>query len=141
MAVKTKIALDSMIFIYHFDRIEPYFAQTTKIFTKAQQGAYDIVTSLISLIEVLSPSAYRHTPNIIKEINIYFKEAHHLHVVDITWDIAQVAAKIRREYKHLRTPDAIQLATAIVSGADMFITNDVKLKKLSLPGLAIQTLS
>lgn len=130
-----------MTFIYHFDRIEPYFAHTTKLFTNAQRGEFDIITSIISVIETLSPAVYCHSPGLIKEINIYFKEAHYLHVVDITWDIAQEAAKLRREYTHLRTPDAVQLATAIVSQADTFITNDVKLKKLSLPGLTIQTLS
>lgn len=130
-----------MTFIYHFDRIEPYFAHTTKLFTNAQRGEFDIITSIISVIETLSPAVYRHSPELIKEINIYFKEAHYLHVVDITWDIAQEAAKLRREYTHLRTPDAVQLATATVSQADTFITNDMKLKKLSLPGLTIQTLS
>lgn len=130
-----------MTFIYHFDRIEPYFAHTTKLFTNAQRGEFDIITSIISVIETLSPAVYRHSPGLIKEINIYFKEAHYLHVVDITWDIAQEAAKLRREYTHLRTPDAVQLATAIISQSDAFITNDVKLKKLSLPGLTIQTLS
>ncbi len=140
MAVKPRVALDSMIFIYHFDRVEPFFTRTSEIFSKAQQGKYDIVTSLISLIEVLSPSVYRHTPNIIKEINIYFQEAKYLHVVEVNWNIAQKAATLRREYKHLRTPDAIQLATAIVSQANIFITNDAKLKTLSLPGLTIQTL-
>jgi len=141
VAVKTLVALDAMVFIYHFDRVDPYFAHTTKLFTKAQQGIYDIVTSLVSLIEVLSPSAYHHAPNIIKEINVYFNEAKYLRVVDVTWDIAQEAARLRREHKYLRTPDAIQLATALVHHADRFITNDTKLKTLSLPGITIQTLS
>lgn len=141
MAVKKKVALDSMTFIYHFDRVEPYFAHTTELFTKAQHGDYEIITSLISVIETLSPTAYRHSPELIKEINIYFKEAHYLHIVDVTWDIAQEAARLRREYKYLRTPDAIQLATAIVHNADLFVTNDMKLKNFSLPGLTIQALS
>lgn len=130
-----------MIFIYHFDRVEPYFTHTTKLFTKAQKGEYEVVTSLISVIEALSFIDYRLSPEIIKEINIYFQEAKYLHVVEVNWDIAQKAAALRREYKHLRTPDAIQLATAIVSQANIFITNDAKLKTLSLPGLTIKTLS
>lgn len=130
-----------MVFIYHFDRVEPYFTHTTKLFTKAQRGEYEVVTSLISVIEALSFRDYRLSPEIIKEINIYFQEAKYLHVVEVNWDIAQKAATLRREYKHLRTPDAIQLATAIVSQANIFITNDTKLKTLSLPGLTIKTLS
>lgn len=141
MAVKTKVGLDSMIFIYHFDHVEPYFTHTKNLFTQAQRGDFEVITSLISVIEVLSPVVYRRSLEIIKEINIYFKEARYLHVVDITWDIAQEAARLRREYKILRTPDAIQLATAIIHNAHTFITNDVKLKRLSLTRLTIQTLS
>lgn len=141
MVVKTTLALDSMIFIYHFDHVEPYFTHTTKLFTKAQKGEYEVVTSLISVIEALSFIDYRLSPEIIKEINIYFQEAKYLHVVDVNWNIAQEASRLRREYKYLRTPDAIQLATAIVSQANIFITNDTKLKTLSLPGLTIKTLT
>lgn len=134
------LALDSMVFIYHFGRVEPYFAQTVEIFTKAQRGDYQIVTSLVSVLESLSAPGYHNKPEIIKEINIYFREARCLHVVDVTWDIALEAARLRRVYAYLRTPDAIQLATAATAGAHTFITNDARLTKLTLPGLTIRTL-
>lgn len=140
MAIKPKLALDAMIFIYHFDRVEPYFARTSELLSKAQQGHYEIITSLITVIEILSPSAYRQTPDIIKEINIYFTEARYLRVIDVTWTIAQEAAKLRRENKFLRIPDSIQLATAIIEKADSFITNDSKLTNLSIAGLKIRPL-
>lgn len=42
-------------------------------------------------------------------------------------EIALEAAELRATL-NLRTPDAIQVATARVSGADTFITNDVRLR-------------
>ncbi|WP_273698707.1 PIN domain-containing protein [Syntrophothermus sp.] len=44
----------------------------------------------------------------------------------LTLPIAVRSAQIRAEYR-LRTPDAIQLATAIESQATLFVTNDLKL--------------
>jgi predicted nucleic acid-binding protein len=44
--------------------------------------------------------------------------------------IAEVAADLRARY-NLRTPDALQLATAIKAGCDAFLTNDATLKKVT----------
>jgi predicted nucleic acid-binding protein len=46
--------------------------------------------------------------------------------IDLSAPIAQEAARLRATY-NLRTPDAIQLATAIHAGATTFLTNDERL--------------
>ena len=43
--------------------------------------------------------------------------------------IAEKAAQIRAEYKFFKTMDALQLATACLSGCDLFLTNDKQLKQ------------
>ena len=50
--------------------------------------------------------------------------------------IAEQAAQLRADYG-LRTPDAIQLATAIRSGASSFLTNDGKLPKIAQLNLLV----
>ncbi|WP_225896572.1 type II toxin-antitoxin system VapC family toxin [Amazonocrinis nigriterrae] len=40
--------------------------------------------------------------------------------------IAETAAQLRAD-SNLRTPDAIQIATAIRAGASFFVTNDARL--------------
>jgi len=52
-------------------------------------------------------------------------------------DVAEEAARLRAIHS-LRTPDAIQLATAIRNGASSFLTNDLNLP--IVPGLSILTL-
>ena len=47
---------------------------------------------------------------------------------DVSPDIAQKAAEIRAIHQ-VRTPDAIQLATAFLGGATHFLTNDRALRK------------
>lgn len=46
---------------------------------------------------------------------------------EIDAQIANEAAVLRAKYG-LRTPDSIQVATAIISGCDAFLTNDLKIK-------------
>lgn len=44
--------------------------------------------------------------------------------------IAERAGRLRGRYKDIKTIDAIQIASAIEVGADAFLTNDKKLKKV-----------
>jgi predicted nucleic acid-binding protein len=53
----------------------------------------------------------------------------HLTTFPVSAAIAERAAQLRASY-HLRTPDAIQIATAIQEGATVFLTNDGRLPAL-----------
>ncbi len=53
--------------------------------------------------------------------------ANNLQTVPISPSIAESAAQLRSD-SGLRTPDAIQLATALEFGASSFLTNDVRLQ-------------
>ena len=50
----------------------------------------------------------------------------------LSQEIAEEAARLRASY-NIRTPDSIQMATAISVGASFFLTNDTRLP--SLPNL------
>lgn len=52
-----------------------------------------------------------------------------LTIKDVDKDIAIISAKLRAKYK-IKTPDAIFIATGIAENADIFITNDTKLKNI-----------
>ena len=43
--------------------------------------------------------------------------------------IADKAAQIRAGYKFFKTMDALQLATACITGCELFLTNDKQLKQ------------
>ena len=49
--------------------------------------------------------------------------------VEVTLSIADLAARLRAEY-NIKTPDAIQAATAMLSHATGFITNDPIFKRM-----------
>ncbi|MGI8419460.1 MAG: type II toxin-antitoxin system VapC family toxin [Candidatus Levyibacteriota bacterium] len=124
--MKSKIlAIDTTIFIYHFEANRQYISFTTAIFNSFIENKFKGITSVISVIETLS---YPAPDKLIKEREEDFKTLPHFNVYDVTQEIAIITAKIRRKYKY-RTPDAIQLATALYGKADIFITNDTKLQQ------------
>ena len=133
-----KIALDSMIFIYHFEQTPAFFEPVRKILSAARKGEYKLITSIVAVVEALSAPGYSQLSEVVSGIKTFFLETEFLEVIDLGEQIAFETARLRRENKFLRTPDAIQLATAIVGGADVFITNDRKLKGLKLGSLKVR---
>lgn len=118
------IGIDSNIFSYQFHQ-EPTFGPLVKrVFDDLSSYKLKAVTSIITLTEVLSVEAQ---PTKIKQLEHLLLRATNVAILEVDLDIAREAAKIRREYG-FRTPDAIQLATAIQAKAKVFITNDKRLK-------------
>lgn len=58
-----------------------------------------------------------------------FIEGMDIELRSIDKEIAGKAARIRTEFKFFKTMDALQLATACLSGCDLFLTNDKQLKQ------------
>jgi len=52
-------------------------------------------------------------------------------IINIDQEIAIKASQLRAKYSFLKGLDALQIATALVSDCDLFITNDVKLSKIN----------
>ena len=58
-------------------------------------------------------------------------------VISINISIAKRAAELRAKYQSLKTLDALQLATALDSHCNQFITNDKGLKRIDENGMKI----
>lgn len=129
------VSLDSNIFIYLFEENPEFIKSCQLIFNSLDQGKLKAVTSIISVIEALS---YPSTPSVLRDIQEGFKNISNLKILDVGYDVGIEAARMRREYG-FRLPDAIQLATAKLTRAKAFITNDSRLKNYK--GLTVILLS
>jgi len=135
------ISLDSMVFIYLFEVHDTLHTQAENILLEVEKGSFGAITSVVAPIEALSVAKLQHAVKERDEIVHFFHETANLSVLPVDWLIAQTAADLRRSHRGLRTPDAIQLATAIEKKADVFVTNDKKLLNLTRPPLPIATMS
>jgi predicted nucleic acid-binding protein len=118
-----RIALDSSIFIYQLDANPRYLPLAGAVFLALEAAAHTAVTSTVTWTELLVP-AYRSSEQ--KRISQYiglFSTFPHLEWIAPDLVIADLAARLRASHD-LKTPDALQAATAIQSGATLFITND-----------------
>jgi predicted nucleic acid-binding protein len=124
------VGLDSCVFIYLYERHPLYYPIVLPIFSLLDANKLRGSTSLITLTEVLILPLRQKRLDLVSIYNQAILNAPTLTAVPVNAAIAAKAAELRAGY-NLRTPDAIQIATAIETGAKVFITNDARLKSIS----------
>ena len=113
---------DTSIFIY---ALENNSATARSLFQQALTEGV-VGTSTITLMEYAT-GCFKH--NRLDVLNNFqrFLKALRCEVVSVNDIIAFKAAEIRSRYEAFKQMDTLQLATAVVSGANVFYTNDKQL--------------
>jgi len=124
------VGLDTMVFIYHFEENQPYSPLTFSIFESLEKGNFNGITSILTLLEILVKPKKENNLLLTERYKLLFETFPNLQVKEINENIADIASSLRANY-NINTPDAIQIATSLEVKADIFITNDVTLKKIS----------
>jgi predicted nucleic acid-binding protein len=118
-----KVAIDSAPLIYFIERQEPHLSELRPFFELVEAGEVQLICSVVTLLEVLVAPIKRGDEARGQQYQDILLTSPNVNTVEVTVEIAQVAAEIRAENR-LKTADAIQLATAIHKHADCFLTND-----------------
>lgn len=119
------VGLDTSPFIYYIERNAAYIDLLRPFFQSVHKGEITTVTATITLLEVLvHPYKHGNADLVMEYRNILF-HSQGLKTIQLSQDIAETAAWLRASY-NIRTPDAIQMATAINAGASFFLTNDAR---------------
>jgi predicted nucleic acid-binding protein len=117
------VGIDSNVFIYHLDENPKYLPLTDCFFSWLEFENCTAVTSTVTMIEVLV-KPYRDSDAVSADkcrglLSIY----PNLEWISPGLALADLAAEIRAIHR-LRTPDALQAATALQAGATAIVTND-----------------
>jgi predicted nucleic acid-binding protein len=130
LSVYKRIALDTNLFIYAFEQ-HPQYGETVKaILDEVEEGIVDAVASTITLTEILTKPIIERNETLEKRYRLLFTHFPNLSIVPVDVSVAEHAAYLRGKYG-LKTPDALILGCAIVSQANLFITNDQRLAQVS----------
>ena len=129
LARHSVIALDSSIWIYHFENHPDYLPVTTEILNAVEQGALRAVASELTILEIIVRPLKLELYDAADDYEILLSEFPNLALLPVTRSILRHAATLRASYG-LRTPDAIIVATALAGNATLLVTNDKALKKL-----------
>lgn len=124
------VGVDTSIFIYFIEKNPQYFSSVKHFFKTNQDGKFKIVTSSLTLMELLVQPFKLARFDLIEEYKRIFEESDFMEMINLTPEISEVSAKLRSK-SGIRTPDAIQIGTAIHSNAEYFLTNDMRLKTIT----------
>ena len=124
------VGLDTMVFIYHFEENQAYSPLTFSIFESLEKGNFNGITSILTLLEILVKPKKENNLLLTERYKLLFETFPNLQVKELNENIADIASSLRANY-NINTPDAIQIATSLEAKADIFITNDATLKKIS----------
>jgi len=123
------IFFDTSPFIYFFEKHPVFCPRVLAIFEQLYDCNAQIVTSMISYIELTTHPARLGKHDLVNKYRDYMTNSKNMRLFPLDILIADTAIQLRAKYR-FKTPDAIQLATAIHCGADYIITNDREWLKL-----------
>ncbi|MGD9731604.1 MAG: type II toxin-antitoxin system VapC family toxin [Desulfamplus sp.] len=122
------IGLDTSPLIYFIEENQKYIENVRLFFEQMDKGNFLVVTSTITLLEVLVHPLRNNNRELVKEYRDILLNSK-LVTLEVSSAIAEKAAALRALY-NIRTPDAIQISAAIDAGATHFFTNDVRLSPI-----------
>jgi predicted nucleic acid-binding protein len=124
------LGFDSSPIIYYVEAPPSYGPLMAALFQRIGRGELVGTTSTITLVEVLTKPRANGDEQLAEAYRGLLLASQHFRTVSIGADTAELVAGIRAQYG-LRTPDAVQIAVALAEGCDAFLTDDVRLRRLS----------
>src|SRR5258708_1654045 len=118
-----RIALDTSVFIYYLEENPLYVDLSGAVFAWLERPSHTAVTSALTMTELLVQPYRQVNEPLVNQYYGLLASFPNLEWIAPDLAIADTAARIRAQHR-LRTPDALQIATAIRHGAAAIITND-----------------
>lgn len=123
----SRLYLDANIIIYLQEGApEIQEAVVTVVSSAVSRGAV-LVTSEISIVECLHGALKRKNNALAQSYRAFFADEKAIATTPVRAAILELAAEVGAEYG-LKTIDAIHVASAMATGCDMFLTNDMRLR-------------
>jgi predicted nucleic acid-binding protein len=124
------VAIDSAVFIYFIERNPRYVPLLRPLFTMIDGGDIAAVTSFLTLLETLVVPYRSGDTELAAEYEGILMNGRGLALVPIDLPVIRLAARIRATTSSVRTADALQLATALLTNCTTFLTNDARLRAI-----------
>lgn len=124
------VALDACVFIYFIERHPEYLPIVRPVFLAISEGRLSAVTASLSLLEVLVLPLRAGLASLTDRYEELLTHSSGLHLISPDLRLLRVAAHLRAVTR-VKTPDAIQVASALVTGCTAFLTNDRELPRIA----------
>ncbi len=124
-----QIYFDTTPLIYYLDSVQPYASKVRSFIEDALTNESLFMTSTITNTEYLVIPFRKQDYEKVMEFE-HFKRLLNLGIIIVDNSISTLAAQLRAKYKGRKGMDSIHLATAIIHGCDVFLTNDKQLRQI-----------
>ena len=124
------VTIDTAPLIYYLEDHPLYAARFAPVFAAIAEGSLQAVISSITLAEVLSGPLSSGNEVLAAQYREVLCRSAGWQMYAVDEEIAVTAARVRVRNK-LRLPDAIQIATAIVTRSYGLVTHDRRLAKVN----------
>jgi|SRR5581483_8749305 len=123
----TSLGFDTAPLIYLVERHPGYVAIVREFVRRVDTGAILGYSSMVTLTVLTQPKQKGNTA-LEQEYRDLLLHSRNFTLLPIDPVIAERAADLRARYR-FRTPDALQIAAALTTGCQAFLTNDPQLKR------------
>ena len=126
------IFIDTAAFIYFVERNPAYVDILRPVFNAIDAGELRAITTTITYSEVLVIPCRQGNQVLVEKYETLLRATPNLTIAPFNLKLAKQTAEVRAQYG-LKTPDAIQWATAIRHNVKFFLTNDRGFQRFSDP--------
>lgn len=134
------ICLDACTLIYWFENHAQYATILAPVFAGMESGTLSATCSYLALLELVVKPLQERRFDLAERLRAGLLNSRGLRILPLDDLVAMTAANIRAATSpKVRTPDAIHLATGLVAGSRVLVTNDTGIP--SIPGLRVVQLS
>ena len=129
LAGVSKIYFDSAPLVYYVEENPTYIKQMDAIIQEIENAGIEAFSSVILLPEVVMLPMRLGKTQLVRAYRDILFNSRQFQLADVSLKMAERATTLRANY-NLRTPDAIHMATALETGCEAFLTNDLGLKRV-----------
>ena len=126
-----RVLIDTSVWIYHFEYHAQLGTAAGQVIRQLEDGKFRGIASELTLLELTVRPLQLGRQDAADDYETLLSYFPNLDLEPISRLILLEAAGLRARYR-LRTPGAIQLATGLIGGATLAITNDEALRKLPI---------
>jgi predicted nucleic acid-binding protein len=125
------VALDSMIWIYEVES-DPVFGPVVRPFFRDRLGGgrNRAGSSILALGELLVRPLTQGRADLVQKFRAAMTPSPDFFAWDATREVVERAAELRAKYR-LKMMDALHVASAVVNRADLFLSNDDALVRVT----------
>jgi predicted nucleic acid-binding protein len=131
-----RIAIDTCVFIYQLEGHPKYSSPAETVFEWLEQRGHTAVTSTVTMLDLLVQPYRQGDLKRVDQIYALLTTFPNLEWIASSVEVSDLAARLRADH-NLRTPDAVQAATALDARATAIVTNDPAFERVSSIAVAV----